>query len=53
VGRPVGDGIDYVLGPFTGQEREELPALVARAADAIAAALDEGVDRAMTEFNKG
>src|SRR2546428_11043598 len=53
VGRPVGDGIDYVLGPFTGQEREALPALEARAADAITAALERRVERATTEFNQG
>ncbi len=53
VGRPAGDGIEYVLGPFTGPEREALPELVARAADAVTAAVAQGVDRAMTEFNKG
>lgn len=53
VGRPVGDGIDYVLGPFTGREREALPELIGRAADAVIMALEHGVDRAMTEFNKG
>ena len=53
VGRPIGDGIDYVLGPFTGQEREMLPGLVSRAADAVTMALEQGVDRAMTEFNRG
>jgi PTH1 family peptidyl-tRNA hydrolase len=53
VGRPVGDGIDYVLGPFTGRERDEVPELVSRAADAITTAMDQGVDQAMTEFNKG
>jgi peptidyl-tRNA hydrolase, PTH1 family len=52
VGRPIGDGIDYVLGPFTGQERELLPGLVSRAVDAVTMALEQGVDRAMTEFNK-
>jgi PTH1 family peptidyl-tRNA hydrolase len=53
VGRPAGDGIEYVLGPFTGREREALPELLARAADAVTAAVEQGVDRAMTEFNKG
>jgi PTH1 family peptidyl-tRNA hydrolase len=53
VGRPVGDGIDYVLGPFTGRERDEVPELVSRAADAVTTAMDQGVDQAMTEFNKG
>ncbi len=53
VGRPVGDGIDYVLAPFTGAEREALPAVIGRAADAVTMALQHDVDRAMTEFNKG
>jgi PTH1 family peptidyl-tRNA hydrolase len=53
VGRPVGDGIDYVLGPFTGQEREAVRGLISRAADAVTLAIEQGVDRAMTEFNKG
>lgn len=53
VGRPVGDGIDYVLGPFTGEERQALPGVIGRAADAVAMALQHGVDRAMTEFNQG
>lgn len=53
VGRPVGHGIDYVLGPFTGEERQALPGVIGRAADAVAMALQHGVDRAMTEFNQG
>lgn len=53
VGRPVGDGVDYVLGSFTGREREQLPELIARTADAVTSALEKGVERAMTEFNKG
>ena len=46
------DGIDYVLSPFTEQEREQLPAFVGRAADALAYLLENGVDRTMTEFNR-
>lgn len=53
VGRPVGDGIEYVLGPFTAQEREALPGVIAHAADAVMMTVAHGVDRAMTEFNSG
>ena len=53
VGRPVGDGIDYVLAAFIPEEREALPGVIARAADAVVMAMEQGVERAMTEFNKG
>lgn len=53
VGRPVGDGVDYVLSPFSEQERARLPAIVERAADAVLYAVEHGLDRAMTEFNRG
>jgi PTH1 family peptidyl-tRNA hydrolase len=52
IGRPVGDGVDYVLSPFTVQEREQLPDLVKRAADAVEYVVAEGLERAMTEFNR-
>ncbi|MDQ6883864.1 MAG: aminoacyl-tRNA hydrolase [Candidatus Dormibacteraeota bacterium] len=53
VGRPVGNGVDYVLGPFTPSEREQLPAIIGRVADAITCLNDFGLERAMTDFNKG
>jgi peptidyl-tRNA hydrolase, PTH1 family len=53
IGRPTGDGVDYVLSPFTEQERTQVPEVVGRAADAVLAAVEQGVDRAMTEFNRG
>ncbi|HEY8737308.1 MAG TPA: aminoacyl-tRNA hydrolase [Candidatus Dormibacteraeota bacterium] len=53
VGRPVGNGVDYVLGGFTPAEREQLPLVIARAADAVTCLTDEGLERAMTDFNKG
>jgi PTH1 family peptidyl-tRNA hydrolase len=52
VGRPAGDAVHHVLGPFTRAEREALPALVSRAADAVTFAIEHGIDRAMTEFNR-
>jgi peptidyl-tRNA hydrolase, PTH1 family len=53
VGRPVGDAVDYVLSPFTDDERERLPDLIRRVADAVEYAVEHGLDRAMTEFNRG
>jgi PTH1 family peptidyl-tRNA hydrolase len=53
IGRPPGDGVDYVLSPFTRAEREELPSVIDRVADAVVFTVEHGVDRAMTEFNRG
>jgi PTH1 family peptidyl-tRNA hydrolase len=53
IGKPPGDGIDHVLGGFTGSEREQLPEVIRRAADAVEVAVDQGVERAMTDFNRG
>ena len=46
------DGIDYVLSPFTEQEREQLPSFVGRAADAVGYLLENGLEKTMTEFNR-
>lgn len=43
--------IPYVLGAFTRQEEEELAPVLARAADAVACVLSEGVESAMNRFN--
>ena len=43
--------VTHVLEPLRGGEWESLRAAVRRAADAIEAILDRGVDRAMNEFN--
>ena len=52
IGRPPGSGVDYVLSPFTPEERTQLPAIVGRTADAVLITVEHGVDRAMTEFNR-
>lgn len=53
IGRPPGrqDPADYVLKPFSGPEREELPALLDRADDAIEAIIRDGVTTAQNRFN--
>ena len=52
IGRPPGNGIDYVLSPFTESERAQLPEIVARVADAVEVAVEHGLERAMTDFNR-
>lgn len=52
IGRPPGNGVDYVLSPFTAAEKDQLPDVVGRVADAVIFTIDHGLDRAMTEFNR-
>ena len=51
VGRPEFDSVDHVLGPFSAQERDELPKIVVAAADGVDRWLDEGVEAAMQLVN--
>jgi PTH1 family peptidyl-tRNA hydrolase len=52
IGRPPGNGVDYVLSPFSSAEQAGLPDIVARVAGALVFTIDEGLERAMTEFNR-
>jgi PTH1 family peptidyl-tRNA hydrolase len=54
IGRPAEgeDTVDHVLDPFTPAERGELPAILGRAADAAMAIVRDGLERAMTEYNR-
>ena len=52
IGRPPGSGIDYVLSPFTANERDQVPDVVRRVADAVLYTIEHGLDAAMTEFNR-
>jgi len=52
IGRPPGNGVDYVLSPFTESERAELPEIVARVANAVEGAVEHGIERVMTDFNR-
>lgn len=47
------DLADYVLSGFRREERAEVEAMVARAAEAALCWLSEGMERAMNVFNKG
>jgi peptidyl-tRNA hydrolase, PTH1 family len=44
--------VDYVLDGFTPNERERLGAVLNRAADAVMALVRDGLDAAMTEYNR-
>lgn len=54
VGRPAPgrDAADYVLSPFTAEEREAAAEAIAKAAEAVKAVILDGLTRAMNEFNK-
>jgi PTH1 family peptidyl-tRNA hydrolase len=45
------DRVEFVLGRFGPAEREVMEQAVARAAEAVAMALQDGWDRAMNQFN--
>lgn len=53
ISRPRGrqDPTDYVLDDFGKSEREELPFVLGRAADAVERVVEVGIERAMNEFN--
>ncbi len=53
IGRPAGKGevVDYVLGPFDPDQAAELPAVVERAAEAVAGIVLEGPIKAMNRFH--
>ena len=48
---PEGTQVDYVLGPLTREEREQLPERVGKAVDAIKAFCLSGISFAMTNYN--
>jgi PTH1 family peptidyl-tRNA hydrolase len=51
--QPTADDLaDYVLAPFTREERDAIDALLDPMADAAECWLTEGIERAMTRFNK-
>jgi peptidyl-tRNA hydrolase, PTH1 family len=49
---PKGSQIDYVLGDFLESERQELPAMLDRAGDAVLAFATIGLERSMNIYNK-
>jgi PTH1 family peptidyl-tRNA hydrolase len=51
-GHPVSDGAEFVLAPFRRAQCKELDELVGYAADAVRSIIAEGVEKAMTRFNR-
>jgi peptidyl-tRNA hydrolase, PTH1 family len=51
-GHPIRDGADFVLSPFRRRQEKELDELVGYAADAVSSIIAEGVEKAMTKFNR-
>lgn len=51
-GFPRGGQIDFVLGKFPPEEREKMPEVLKKAADAVKAFCLSGVDFAMNHYNK-
>jgi len=51
-GHPVKDGAEFVLAPFRRSQMKELDELVDYAADAVRSIIAEGVEKAMTKFNR-
>jgi PTH1 family peptidyl-tRNA hydrolase len=51
-GHPVEDGAEFVLAPFGRSQIEELDEFTGYAADAVRAIIAEGVEKAMTKFNR-
>jgi PTH1 family peptidyl-tRNA hydrolase len=51
-GHPVEDGAEFVLAPFRRSQLKELDEFIGYAADAVRAIIAEGVEMAMTKFNR-
>jgi len=51
-GHPLASGIDYLLAPFKRSQAKDLEQLVALGADAVVSIIAEGVEKAMTKFNR-
>jgi PTH1 family peptidyl-tRNA hydrolase len=51
-GHPVNDGAEFVLAPFKRAQLKELGELLDYSADAVCSIIAEGVEKAMTRFNR-
>lgn len=49
---PKGAQVHFVLGKWNNEEQKQLPELLQKSADAATAFMFEGLERAMTKFNK-
>jgi PTH1 family peptidyl-tRNA hydrolase len=51
-GRPIGDGAQFVLGQFKRAQQKDVEEAVGLAAEAVEFTLAEGVEKAMTKYNR-
>jgi peptidyl-tRNA hydrolase, PTH1 family len=51
-GREVGDGAEFVLAPMRRAQLKELDGLLSTACEAVESIISEGVEKAMTRFNR-
>ncbi len=51
-GRPIPSGVDFLLSPFKRSQCKELEDFAGYAADAVESIIAEGVEKAMTKFNR-
>jgi len=51
-GHPIRDGAEFVLAPFKRSQIKELDELIGFAAEAVESIIAEGVEKAMTRFNR-
>jgi PTH1 family peptidyl-tRNA hydrolase len=51
-GHPIRDGAEFVLAPIKRSQMKELDEFVGLAADAVRSIIAEGVEKAMTRFNR-
>jgi len=49
---PIGDGAEFVLAPFRRSQMKELEEFAGYAAGAVCSIIAEGVEKAMTKFNR-
>ena len=51
-GHPLNSGTEYLLAPMKRSQRTELDEFIGYAADAVRAIIAEGVEKAMTKYNR-
>ena len=51
-GHPIRDGAEFVLAPVKRSQRKEMDEFIDYTADAVRSIIAEGVEKAMTKFNR-
>ncbi len=51
-GKPLRDGAEFLLSPFKRSQQKELDEMVTLAREAVESIIAEGVEKAMTKFNR-